>query len=31
MQGAAYLGYIEVKWTVVHKEVIRRLDVNKDG
>ncbi|BDA45537.1 probable FUN14 domain-containing protein 1 at C-terminar half [Coccomyxa sp. Obi] len=31
VQGAAYLGYIEVKWTVVHKEVIRRLDVNQDG
>lgn len=31
MQGGVYLGYIEVKWNEVHKEVIKRLDVNKDG
>jgi hypothetical protein len=30
-QGGVYLGYIEVKWAAVHKEVIRRLDINRDG
>ncbi len=25
------MGFLEVKWATVHKEVIRRLDVNKDG
>ena len=25
------MGFVEVKWATVHKEVIRRLDINRDG
>ena len=28
---AAYTGLIEVKWTKVHEDVIKHLDINKDG
>ncbi len=31
MQGGAYMGFVEVKWNNVHKEVIRRFDVNRSG
>ncbi|CAK0782661.1 hypothetical protein CVIRNUC_005856 [Coccomyxa viridis] len=31
IQGGAYLGFVEVKWATVHREVIRRLDINRDG
>ena len=30
-QGLAYTGYITVNWTTVHKDVIKRLDVNRSG
>lgn len=31
LQGLAYTGYISVNWTTVHKDVIKRLDVNQSG
>ena len=30
-QGLAYMGYITLNWTTVHKDIIRRLDINRDG
>ncbi|CAL5228857.1 g12067 [Coccomyxa viridis] len=31
IQAGAYMGFVEVKWNNVHKEVIRRFDVNRSG
>ena len=31
IQLGAYMGYVEVDWAKVHKDVIRSFDVNQDG
>ena len=30
-QGLAYMGYVTLNWSTVHKDIIRRLDVNHEG